>query len=505
MRLSIRSKVLATYGVLAVLLLVVLFSSLTRINRIGTRLNVIRDAYLPIAKTINASLNFYHLDEGFDVARIIANRQNRLFMDSITLTNPRLLEGGLKKGLLDARAILAQHPSPAEERRMGRIAALIDDLVNHHRKYTTLISQVNHLLQKGKISKAQAKNPSILQAKRTVRNKIEFLNRRLDEQIQEGIHSTLAEEKSAIFWTLSLSVGTLILALFIGLVALFMLRPLAKLKRAAQEIAAGDLKQRVSIKTRDEIGELGQEFNRMADSIQERDRVLHTQQERLVQTEKMAVVGRMASKISHEIRNPLNALGLNIEMLEDEVASEEGRKILQSTLAAIDRLNHVAESYLSMARAPKQDAQELNLLPLLSRLEKLIEAECKEKDLSFRLEIPESLPRIKADATRIEQSMLNLVRNAMEASSKGNSFGIKVNAQDQHVHIHVWDQGSGISEEQKNRIFDPFFTTKDKGTGLGLSITNEIIREEGGEIICNSQPNEGTCFEIKLPTSTSNV
>jgi len=504
-RLSIRSKVLATYGLLAILLLVVLFSSLARINRIGARLNVIRGAYLPIAKTASSSLNFYHLDENFDVQRILTNRNNRLFIDSITLTNPRLLKDGLRRGLHEAREALTKDPSPNEERRMGRIAALIDDLVVHHRKYTALISEVNRDVRQGNLKAARAKNEDILQSKRTVRNKINFLNRRIDEQIQSGIDATLAEEKSAAIWTLSLSVVTLVLALFIGLVALFMLRPLARLKRAAQEIAAGDLEQRVIIKTKDEIGELGQEFNRMADSIQERDQALHQQQEHLVQTEKMAVVGRMASKISHEVRNPLNALGLNVEMLEDEVETQEGKKILQATSGAIDRLNRVAENYLSMARAPKQDAHEINLLPLLQRLERLIQVECQEKKLIFSLETPKNVSQVHADATRIEQALLNLTRNAMEASQVGSQFGIRVQENEGRVHIHVWDHSKGISPEEKEHIFDPFFTTKEKGTGLGLSITNEIIREEGGEIVCLSDSNQGTRFEISLPTAHPSV
>src|SRR5262249_13831171 len=158
------------------------------------------------------------------------------------------------------------------------------------------------------------------------------------DRIRQGIHATAKQERDAVVLTLSLFGVTLLCALLIVAVAILSLRPLELLKRAAREIAAGDLHQRVPVRRDDEVGSLATEFNRMADSIQQRDDAIRRQQEQLLQSEKMAVVGRMAAKISHEVRNPLNALSLNVEMLEDEV-SPESKKTVKAISTEIERLN----------------------------------------------------------------------------------------------------------------------------------------------------------------------
>jgi signal transduction histidine kinase len=501
MRLSIRVKVLATYALLAALVLVVLFTGLSRLKRIGTRLNIIQGSYLPIVKTINSFFNFYQLDETFDTAKLVANHDNHLFVESMTVASPRLMEKGLRGGIDEARVAFRRNLTEKDERQLARLAELGDGVIEQHGKYVGIILSILDDVRRGNVEKARSRNGELAAQKKIVRARIELLSQQVDQRIQAAIHATVIEERNAVFWQIGLSVGTLLLALIIGLVALLSLRPLAQLKTAARQIAAGDLSRRAAVTTGDEIGELAGEFNRMADSIQQRDDALRLKQEQLMQSERMAVVGRMASKISHEVRNPLNALGLNCELLTDEVKTDGARKILSAVSHEIDRLNAVAESYLSMSRSPKRNTQETDLASLLKNLETLIRPECESKKLELVMSVDENLPRLQADPHRLEQAVLNLTRNAMEALREGQRFGVSAKAENGNILMEVWDEGSGIPSEVLPHIFEPFYTTKDKGTGLGLSVTREIVREQGGSIECESREAQGTRFRIQLPVA----
>jgi signal transduction histidine kinase len=505
MRLSVRTRILGTYAVLLLLFGAVLLAGFQRLERIGDRLDVVREGYLPIVKTVNSFFNFYHIDETFDVHRLMANQNNRLFLESVGVHNPKLFESGLRQGLENARRAFSGNRSPAEERWFGRISALIDEVVDQHSRYTRLIQAVIADLDAGRADAALAQHDEVTRQKRLLRNRIDFLSRRLDERIRFGIEETVKEERKAALFTLILSSVILVCTLLIGLVALFALRPLGELKKAAQEIAAGDLRQRVDIRTNDEVGDLAREFNRMADAILERDETLRKQQEQLIQSEKMAVIGRMASKISHEVRNPLNALSLNVEMLEDRVTDPDAKTRLQAMAAEIDRLNRVAESYLALGRRPEPNVQPVQPAQFLRQLETLVQPECLRRGLTMTVSIADSLPELRLDSGRLEQAVLNLVRNAMEAVGHKGEFGIRAHTEKNELCIDVWDKGPGIHPDQFTRIFEPFYTTKEKGTGLGLSITNEIVQEQGGTVSCRSNPGIDTVFTIRLPVTSHDV
>lgn len=505
MRLSLRSRILLTYGVLVIMIFLILALGFLRLRRIGSKLEVIQSGYLPIAKTVNSLLNFYHLDETFDVPKIIANQNNRLFVDSVTLHNPVLMESGIKRSMDDARVVLTRSPGSEEAHTFQRIVDLIDDLMKQHRTYTTQIRSILDMVQRGDTDTALQNNPDLVRQKRLVRSRLDFLSARLDERINRSIHSTVEEERKAVYLTLGLAIGALVLGLLMGGLTLASLRPLDQLKNAAREIAAGDLKQRVVIKSHDEVGDLAREFNRMADAIRERDEALRKQQEQLLQSEKMAVIGRMASKISHEIRNPLNALSLNLEMLADENLKAEAREALKATSTEIDRLNRIAESYLTLARSPKQATEDIDLKKIVSQIDRLIRPETDRRSLVLRATMDEILPLLRFNASRLEQALLNLLRNAMEASTPNGLIQLAVRKEPDSVVIEVSDQGKGIPADALPHIYEPFYTTKEKGTGLGLAITSEIIAEQGGSIDCRSEVGRGTTFLIRIPVKTNAV
>ncbi|MFH1261911.1 MAG: ATP-binding protein [Pseudomonadota bacterium] len=512
MKFSLRTKIVATYGILSALFILILVSGHSQLREIALRLDLIQLGYLPITKTVNSFGNFNHsfgnfnhLNESFDVAKIVANRENRLFIDSISITNPRLMEQGLRKGLADARAALRNSSSPQQEQALDRVGILVNRFLEAHRAYVRILIAALEDVRSDRVPQALGRNDTLLEQKRKVHTQLDLLSRKLDELIRDGIRDTVKEEQFAVRLVLFLSVLTIGLAILIGWMAIRALRPLARLKQAAREIAAGELEKRVQIQTADEVGDLATEFNRMADSIQQRDAAIRQSQEKLLQSEKMAVVGRMAAKISHEVKNPLNSLGLNIELLEEEIQSEEGRKTLKAMSTEIDRLNQVAEGYLSLARGRRPLAELTDLNKVLSHLETLVRAECEEKGIAIEIEAPPELPLLHVDVTRLEQALLNLARNAIEALRSGGKLGVRIARENGGIRLEIWDNGPGIPPEILPHIFEPFYTTKDKGTGLGLAITSEIVRAQGGTIECRSTIGEGSSFLVRLPIKSHDV
>jgi signal transduction histidine kinase len=235
-------------------------------------------------------------------------------------------------------------------------------------------------------------------------------------------------------------------------------------------------------------------------------RELQAAQERLVQSERLATIGQMAAKVSHEVRNPLGSISLNAELLEDEVRSlPEARRVEAAALLAairsqVDALGAVTEEYLRFSRLPKPKLEPTALGPLLEELGEFVRGELQRRGLHLSLHVPDGLPSLSLDPGQIRQACLNLVRNAAEAMPEGGRITIRARAHASEVEIAVTDTGVGVPEEIRDKIFDPFFSTKDGGTGLGLAIARQIAVDHGGSLKCESGQGIGTTFRLSLPT-----
>jgi PAS domain S-box-containing protein len=227
----------------------------------------------------------------------------------------------------------------------------------------------------------------------------------------------------------------------------------------------------------------------------------------LVRWERLATVGSMAAKVAHEIRNPLSAISLNAELLEDEVAAlpgarqAEGKRLLETILGGVDRLNAVIEEYLTFARLPRLTLEDVSIPEILYRLEQLLAPELEVKGIRLVVEMEETLPAVAGDRRQLEQALINVLRNAEEAMPDGGEVRVRVRGAPRGLELSILDTGSGIPEESLPLIFDPFFTTKDSGTGLGLAYVQQVLREHRATIVCRSRLGEGTEFVITLPTA----
>jgi signal transduction histidine kinase len=295
----------------------------------------------------------------------------------------------------------------------------------------------------------------------------------------------------------------------------------------------GYLSQRERL-ARAEAERLNEELQEHHARLEEAYRELQTVQTRLIQSERLAVIGQMSAKVSHEVRNPLSSISLNAELLEDELRAlpesqrSEAANLLAAIRSQVEVLSAVTEEYLRFARLPKPKFELAALAPLLEDLCAFVREELRTRGIEPLLRVSDELPAVRLDPGQIRQALLNLIRNAADAMPEGGTITLRVGPLEQSaggrkqeaesrrqdsvtglpsagcllpsVFIEVRDAGQGIPPENLDRIFDPFFTTKDGGTGLGLAIARQIAVDHGGSLTCESMPGTGTTFRLLLPT-----
>jgi signal transduction histidine kinase len=221
--------------------------------------------------------------------------------------------------------------------------------------------------------------------------------------------------------------------------------------------------------------------------------------------EKLAAVGTLTAGISHEIRNPLNAAGLQLAVLERRIQklSEAVRAPLLEPLGLvrdeIRRLEHLLEDFLQFARPRELDAQPVDVHSVLEAVLGLLGGDADRRKISLERQIHPELPSVSGDAERLRQVMMNLTLNALEATTEGGRVRVTARAADSDVVLTVEDSGPGIPHENAERIFEPFFTTKAAGSGLGLPIVHAIVTQHGGSIGYEKSTLGGARFWVRLP------
>lgn len=225
---------------------------------------------------------------------------------------------------------------------------------------------------------------------------------------------------------------------------------------------------------------------------------LRTMEERLVQSERLATIGKFASQIAHEIRNPLSSISLNVELLQDELkgSGEEAQNLIRSVLKELDRLNDIVGEYLQFSRFPKPHLKRGRVDSVIRELVQNFKVPAAVK---VQVNLMPSSPEVWLDEGLLRQVLENLVRNAAESIKGDGSIHIETDVVDRFLLIRVKDTGHGISPEIQSKLFEPFFTTKAKGTGLGLATSQQIIFEHNGHLLVESQPGKGSTFTTLLP------
>jgi two-component system NtrC family sensor kinase len=322
---------------------------------------------------------------------------------------------------------------------------------------------------------------------------------RLNASIDELSSAARTRELRSIEMLAVLAALTFAVGLVVSFHVRRLLAPLARMTRRAQAVESGDLTARPVEPSDDEIGQLEAAFETMVAGVS-RAQALALSNERL------AAIGKMAAHVTHEIRNPLSAMGLNVELLEEELAQDgaaRGRSEVTNLLAAIarevQRLEHLSEEYLRVARLPQPRMEADDVTATVRDVVSFARPEIESAECTVTLDVEPDLPATLFDEAQLRQALLNLLRNAREATPNGGPIDVRVAATGMSVVVEVADRGGGIPEEIRARVFDPFFSTKGEGTGLGLAITRHIVEAHGGTVTCEPRAGGGTLFRIALP------
>lgn len=277
-----------------------------------------------------------------------------------------------------------------------------------------------------------------------------------------------------------------------------LLKPVRELVAGTGHVMAGDLAYRVPIVEKDEIGELAQSFNAMAQEIQEhRDHLekmvqaktveLKQAQDSLLQSEKLASIGLLASGVAHELNNPLTSILMNINLLMEETGNqpdlhEELKRISDDTV----RCKRIIDDLRDFSRRHELDIHSCDLSEVVRKTVGLMSHQLRLSGIELFAELDPPPLQVPCDPGRMQQVLMNIFVNAIQAMPKGGNLTVRTGVRESFAEIAVKDTGPGIAPEIRGKIFDPFFTTKSEGTGLGLSIAYGIMEEHGGSVAVES-------------------
>jgi len=298
--------------------------------------------------------------------------------------------------------------------------------------------------------------------------------------------------------------------------------PLNRLVKSAEIIGKGNLKHRVDIKTKNEIGELAVAFNQMTERrqrteealreysekleemVEERTRELRETQERLIRREKLAVLGQLAGGVGHELRNPLGVISNAIYFLQMVLsdADETTKEYLDIIASEVRNSTKIVSDLLDFARTRPAEREEIAVSDLVARA---LEKHPPPEGVQVTTEIVSDLPAVFVDPRQMGQVLGNLVTNGYQAMPEGGQLILKTSEvsgkppRSGWVYLSIADTGCGISEKNLDKIFEPLFTTKAKGIGLGLAVSKNLVEANRGSIEVQSEVGKGSTFTVRLP------
>jgi two-component system NtrC family sensor kinase len=346
------------------------------------------------------------------------------------------------------------------------------------------------------------------------------------EMSMRPLTAALREARLQLIWT------TLALILVISAAAAFLFRrlvrrPIARLREGTQRIAEGDLATRIEAEGGDELAQLAGGFNRMAedlsrsqqelkewslrleDKVIEKTAELREAQRQVLHMEKMASLGKLSATVAHEINNPLSGVLTYARLVErelDELALEEGvreelRRYLQLVQQETSRCSQIVNNLLVFARRSATEMTNVDINEVVERSTMLIRHHMEMRGIRLEAEYLAGSSEIGADAGQLQQALVALLMNAVEAMPDGGRLTVRLRGDAEGVVIEVEDTGVGIAADVLPQIFEPFFSTKsgESGVGLGLAVVYGIIHRHGGQIAVASRVGEGTTFTVRLP------
>ena len=512
MRLSLKNKVLLGFSVLSLTVVMVFAYGAHTFTGLEARMKTVNDLYVPALKALNQVENSFFLLESD-------------------------LDKSLREGILRPKDSLESVLTSRLE-YLGKIAGeheneqkLKDGLTALSASYQECSAVLGKIY--GDWAGRQFYEAELSSRREDFRFKLKSLTRDIDQEMR-AVSAKVQEELSRLGIALTVVLAFCCsLALVLSYWLAQSLRPLGTLAQLMRNISQKGLDENVIRQladlpsSHDEIGTLSRESQKMAASLLDKSKALQDQkqnlerahvelakqneelkntQDKLLHSEKLGLVGRMAAQMAHEIRNPLNALNLHAELLEDQLKQDKAAlESLAPVRKEINRLITVTESYLDLSRGPRLEKAQVQLNEIVEELQDLYQPLLKERGIFFTCDLGQ-IPLISVDRSQFSQVLGNLVKNASEAFEESPRSGPRYirmithfSEEKSEVTVSVMDNGTGIALEQQKNIFSPFFTSKAQGTGLGLTFSRQVVEAHGGEISFDSAPQQGTKFSLRLP------
>ena len=316
--------------------------------------------------------------------------------------------------------------------------------------------------------------------------------------LEKAEHEIVATIRSIIVFTVFLVVVGFFV---IVLLSRRFIRPITQLASTMEKARGHYLDVKVDVRGHDELAVLGERFNRMIERIRQANDELKRANEKMVQSEKLASIGILASGVAHEINNPLGGLFNCVQMLKQSGDNPEFReRYLGLVKEGLDKIETTVSKLLWMSRKSEHAPANVNVRNAVDGLYHFVEYKIQKSNIKFVNDVPDDL-RVIVDLHDFQQMLLNLMINAVHAMQGGGNLSVRGRQDNGTIKIDIIDTGIGIAPENVGRIFDPFFTTKPtgEGTGLGLWLTYGIMKNYNGEITVESDVGKGSRFTISFP------
>ncbi len=494
---SIRNRVIAGFASITLAFAGLMLYSIFLYQKTVAELSLINTTYLPLTLgtsdvratqlVFNTLMDRLEDDPNPTVTRDWINAARR-YRPATRSRRTRVIHRALRKEI------------PVEEAQfLGEMQLRLDEVRKRYRENESKFTRLYADMDVGHRESAMLKIEELKRAERLLDKVLAGIESELNKHITDVSEEAELKGERAVWGLGAMTLGAILLGLLIGIFTHRRLAPLKRLQGAVALVAKGELSTHIEVKGQDEIGALAQAFNRMTDALADRDQML-------IRSERLATAGKMAAQVTHEIRNPLSSLGLNADLLGDELGtgpdSQEARDLLSAMQDEIERLTGITESYLRFARLPSPEPEFSNLNTSIEASLEFMKTELQGRGVKHNTALQEDLPPMFFDRGQMRQALTNLLRNACEAMPEGGTISLSTRTgRDHTVEMSISDTGKGIPDGEAGQIFDSFYTTKSGGTGLGLAMVRQICLAHGGEIVYEDRDGPGSTFTIKLPAS----
>lgn len=493
-RRTVLRQVLFSYAVITLSFALVAGYNVLGQRRSVREIELVRSGYLPLALALRDAMdvqNTYNtqLNHITDVPNP-ADKQE-WFDHTLNVGRPRVFAA--------VRAALTRAFGTQDTLLRNELSTELGQIERFVREDRELLTSLFEALKRSERATAEATNDNLVTRGTRAAAMLGQLETRVTVQVDNLIEAASQRERLNLRLLLVWVGFTVFLGVGVALYARRLLRPLEQVTERAKVVAGGDFTPQAPHTSTNEIGELSRTFEAMVAEIA---RVNHE----LLESERLATIGKMAAHVTHEVRNPLSSIALNLELLEEELPQEsEAHTLFIAIRKEVERLTELTEQYLTVARRRDPNFAIEDLAEVVAEAVEFMSPELKRHEVAIAADFGSELPPVKLDEGQIRQVMHNLLRNARQAMPNGGNLRVTVasSAEPGWVDIDVSDTGAGMSEETRARLFEPFFTTRSHGTGLGLAISRHIVEAHGGVIRCEPNEPHGTRFVVRLPVAGS--